>query len=136
MSLATSEREHCVTLLTEALPGLQAIYLFGSQATGGADRHSDVDLAVLLPSPLSAERRWALMGAVANRLDRDVDLMDLRCATTVMQYQVISEGMRLWCRGSDADEFELAVLSEYWDLQIQRRDLIADIKQRGTVHGR
>lgn len=136
MSLPTSERDHCITLLTEALPDVQAIYLFGSQATGGAGRHSDVDLAVLLPSPLAAERRWELMATVANRLDRDVDLVDLRRATTVMQYQVISEGMRLWHQGGDADEFELAILSEYWDLQIQRRELIADIKQRGTVHGR
>ncbi|MDZ7852765.1 MAG: nucleotidyltransferase domain-containing protein [Halomonas sp.] len=135
-SLATSEREHCVTLLTDALPGLQAVYLFGSQVTGDASPQSDVDLAVLLPSPLSAEQRWDLMATLANRLDRDVDLVDLRRATTVMQYQVISEGLRLWSQGSGADEFELAVLSEYWDLQIQRRGLIDDIKQRGTVHGR
>ena len=124
-----------IEYLREALPELQAIYLFGSQATGHATEQSDVDIAILLPKPLSAARRWALAGELAERLQCEVDLIDLRQASTVLQQQVMSEGRRLWSCGSEADEFELMVQSEYWDLAIQRRGLIDDIKRRGRVHG-
>ncbi|SDO10494.1 Predicted nucleotidyltransferase [Halomonas shengliensis] len=135
MSLPQIDTSQSVDLLRDALSTLQAIYLFGSQATGEANAESDVDLAILLPRPLSAAQRWALAGELAERLNREVDLVDLRQASTVLQQQVLSEGRRLWACGSEADEFELMVQSEYWDLAIQRRGLIDDIKQRGSVHG-
>ncbi|MGM0914201.1 MAG: type VII toxin-antitoxin system MntA family adenylyltransferase antitoxin [Pseudomonadota bacterium] len=125
-----------IEYLREALPELQAIYLFGSQATGHATEQSDADIAILLPKSLSAARRWALAGELAERLNREVDLVDLRQASTVFQQQVLSEGRRLWACGSEADEFELMVQSEYWDLAIQRQGLIDEIKRRGSVHGR
>ncbi|WP_234247271.1 hypothetical protein [Billgrantia desiderata] len=62
--------------------------------------------------------------------------MDLRQTSTALQYQVVTEGRKLWQSGNSSDEFELMVLSEYWDLAIQRRELIEDIKQRGSVYGR
>lgn len=122
--------------LREALPSLQAVYLFGSQARGEATTISDVDLAVLLPTPLPAHRGWLLSSELADRLETGVDLIDLRQASTILQHQVITEGRRLWSRGLESDEFELMVQSEYWDLCIQREPLIADIKQRGSIYGR
>ncbi|MCE9684342.1 type VII toxin-antitoxin system MntA family adenylyltransferase antitoxin [Halomonas alkalisoli] len=121
--------------LAAALPSLQAVYLFGSQATGETTPTSDVDLALLLPTPLTAEQRWLLSGELADRLRTDVDLIDLRQAATTLQLQVVTEGRRLWNRGLASDEFELTVQSEYWDLTIHRRQLLADIKQRGSVYG-
>ena len=135
MSLPQIDISQSVDLLRDALSTLQAIYLFGSQASGAASAESDVDIAILLPRPLSAAQRWDLAGELAERLNREVDLVDLRQASTVLQQQVLSEGRRLWACGSEADEFELMVQSEYWDLVIQRRGLIDDIKQRGRVHG-
>lgn len=126
----------CVDMLRNALPELQAVYLFGSQASGQATVDSDVDLAVLLPTEEPADRLWALSSQLAERLQREVDLIDLRSASTVMRYQIVQQGQRLWGRDSDVDEFELATLSEYWDLQITRRAIVADIKQRGSIHGR
>lgn len=122
--------------LAAALPELQAVYLYGSQATGAATLDSDVDLALLLPTRLAAEQRWQMSGEVAERLRADVDLVDLRQTSNALQFQVVTEGRKLWQRGISSDEFELMVLSEYWDLAIQRRELIEDIKQRGSVYGR
>ncbi|TDX32100.1 nucleotidyltransferase-like protein [Modicisalibacter xianhensis] len=136
MNTARPELKRCLDYLQDALPDLQAVYLFGSQAKGSANAMSDVDLAVLVPYPLAGTLRWELTGQLADLLNRDVDLVDLRIASTVMQHQIVSEGQRLWSRDHEADEFELAAMSEYWDLAIQRRELIADIKQRGHVHGR
>jgi predicted nucleotidyltransferase len=39
-------------------PDLIAVYLFGSRASGGAHRHSDVNVAVLLPADLTREARF------------------------------------------------------------------------------
>ncbi|MBZ9559613.1 MULTISPECIES: nucleotidyltransferase domain-containing protein [unclassified Modicisalibacter] len=136
MSPSASRLTRCVNILRECLPALQAVYLFGSQASGQHETSSDVDLAILLPAPLGAYQRWELAERVAELLNRDVDLVDLRCASTVMQHQVVEHGRRLWSGGTEADEFELTALSEYWDLAILRHDLLDDIQQRGSIHGR
>lgn len=41
-----------------------------------------------------------------------VDLLDLRAASTVMQYQIIITGQRWWARDAQAPLFEVAILSE------------------------
>ena len=136
MTALPDDMQAVTEILCEALPSLQALYLFGSQATGEATAGSDVDLAVLLPDPLTAEQRWELGNTLADRLGKTVDLIDLRQASTVMQQQVVTKGLRLWQRGYASDDFELTVQSEYWDLAIQRRELMADIRQRGSIYGR
>jgi len=47
-------------LLRNRLPGIQAIYLFGSTATGESHADSDVDLAVLGSVPFGATRLFEL----------------------------------------------------------------------------
>jgi hypothetical protein len=39
---------------------------------------------------------WELANQLANQLGYEVDLLDLRAASTVMQYQIIIKGIRLW----------------------------------------
>ncbi|PAU74366.1 type VII toxin-antitoxin system MntA family adenylyltransferase antitoxin [Halomonas salipaludis] len=134
--LTVAQQQTLTTLLRQALPPLQAIYLFGSQASDQAQQDSDIDLAILLPRPVDAEALWHLGDQIAGALGQDVDLVDLRQASTVMRHQVITHGTRLWQRDQAADEFELSCLSEYWDLQIMRRGILSDIRQRGSVYDR
>jgi predicted nucleotidyltransferase len=66
--------------LLRALSGFPEIHLallFGSRASGRPRIDSDVDLAVLADSPLSAERRALIMEAVALATGCPVDLVDL-----------------------------------------------------------
>ncbi|MBD3897954.1 nucleotidyltransferase domain-containing protein [Halomonas sp. ML-15] len=134
--LTVAQHQTLLDLLRQALPSLQAVYLFGSQASGQAQQDSDIDLAILLPSPADAEALWHLGDELAGMLGRDVDLVDLRNASTVMQHQVINHGTRLWQRDQAADEFEVTSLSQYWDLQIMRSGILSDIRQRGRVYDR
>lgn len=98
------------------LPETQAIYLFGSGAKDEQLPGSDLDLAVLLP-PLEAQRVGNLGGsplhlALESMLCRDVDLINLREASTVFQKEVIGSDRRLFCADPRAaDEFEMHVLS-------------------------
>jgi predicted nucleotidyltransferase len=79
--------------LEEELPGLVAAYLFGSRARGDATAGSDVDLAVLCVTPLDPLERWKLQERIASRLGSNVDLVDLRSASTVMRARVLADGI-------------------------------------------
>jgi hypothetical protein len=79
---------------------------------------------------------WELAGDLEEAAGCPVDLLDLRAASTVMQYQVLTTGERWWRRDLQADLFEAAVLSEKTELDTARAGLLADIAQRGSVHGR
>lgn len=117
-------------------PGLQAVYVFGSQVTGGAGPDSDLDLAVLAPAPLDAEKLFGLAGELAGVAKRHVDLVDLRSTSTVMRSQVIAHGRRIYCRDVAAcEQFEDLVYPSYARLNEERREILQDIQARGRIHG-
>ncbi len=74
------------------VPGVAAVYLFGSHAAGGARPESAVDLAVLADRPLGAVERFTVQERVAAVLGCDVDLVDLRTASAVMQARTVAAG--------------------------------------------
>ena len=121
--------------LRAALPEALAIYVFGSVATGEAGPDSDLDLAVLVAGRADPLILWRLAGELADIAGRRVDLVDLRAASTVMQYQVVTRGRRLWARDVGAGLFEAFVLSEKMELDAARSGLVADIVREGVVHG-
>lgn len=118
------------------LPGLLAVYVFGSQVTGEANAGSDLDLAVLIEGSIDPLQLWRLSGELADIVKVPVDLLDLRAASTVMQYQVITTGRRLWSKDSQAGIFESCILSEKTALDCARAELLVDIQKDGTVYGR
>ncbi|WP_239496272.1 type VII toxin-antitoxin system MntA family adenylyltransferase antitoxin [Salinicola peritrichatus] len=124
------------TLRHELDERLLAIYAFGSRIAGQARQDSDLDLAVLLAGKADPVALWNLAQALAVTLDLDVDLIDLRDASTVMQYRVITSGERWWTRDTQADLFEAFVLNDKMALDEARAPLLADIEREGHVHGR
>lgn len=79
---------------------------------------------------------WGLSGDLADLAGCPVDLLDLRAASTVMQYQVITTGERWWAKDAQATLFESAVLSDKTELDTARAGLLADIQATGVIHGR
>jgi predicted nucleotidyltransferase len=113
-----------------------ALYNFGSRAQGTARPDSDVDLAVLTSVPLSDVRRFTLAQELAVQLHCDVDLVDLRRASTVMRMQVLSTGACLVAVDERArQEFEMYAYADYARLNEERREIVKGIAQRGTVYG-
>lgn len=125
-----------VTAVLSVLPDVQAVTLFGSRAEGADNPGSDLDLAVLLPRRADPVEVWEAGEAIARRLDVDVDLVDLRTASTVLQFQIVTTGRRLFTRDSEAERYEMFILAEMMDLNEARAPLIADIQREGRVHGR
>jgi predicted nucleotidyltransferase len=125
-----------VDRLKQRLPDVLAIYLFGSVASGAAGPESDVDLAVLNDGPLDPVEMWDVAGEIASMVDSDVDLVDLRAASTILQHQVVTKGRRLFARDGQADVYEAFILSEKMALDARNAPLMADILREGRVYGR
>lgn len=126
---------HLVATLREALPALLSVYLFGSCANGHAGPDSDVDLAVLVDGKLDPVETWELAQLLAGQADCDVDLVDLRRASTVMQHQIITSGRRLWEKDSRAALYESFIPSDKTALDEARAGVLLDIQREGQVYG-
>jgi uncharacterized protein len=121
------------------LPDTQAIYLFGSYASGDARPESDVDIALLLP-PRQARELHSFYSTSLHRelqemLSREVDLINLRQVPTVFQKEVVMGGKRIDCRDQyEADEFEMLVLSFYQKLNEERADVMTEGLRSGRFY--
>lgn len=124
-----------VAAIRARFPDTIALYAFGSQVQGAAGPDSDLDLAVLVAGYADPVALWDLAGKLADLAGCPVDLLDLRAASTVMQYQVITTGRRLCSAGLEAGLFECYVLSEKTELDTARAPLMADILATGKIHG-
>jgi predicted nucleotidyltransferase len=136
--LTPLERERVVAEIRRAVPSAIAVYVFGSVASGTATPSSDLDLAVLAlaEAPLTAEARWQLAQTLAIELRCDVDLVDLRQASTVLRVQVLGSSQLLFDGDTAKREaFETVALGAYARLNEARRGILEDIRQRGRVFG-
>jgi predicted nucleotidyltransferase len=125
-----------VTQIIAEVPDVDAVYVFGSVATGDDRPGSDVDLAFLAPRKLGAEARFRLQERIAAMLRRSVDLVDLRAASTVMAIEVLRHGEVVHdAHPTVRAVFEATTLSEYAYLNERRAGILADVKARGSVHG-
>jgi len=125
-----------INRIKSSLPNILAIYAFGSQITGHANEHSDLDLAVLIDGQVETFDLWDLASQLSEIAGCDVDLLNMRLASTVMQYQILQTGRTLWVKQPDAGIFESFILSEKINLDVLREELLEDIDQRGSIYAR
>lgn len=126
-----------VDTIRAAMPGVQAVYRFGSTVSGAVHAASDIDIGVLAAGPLEPMARFALQETLAIRLHRSVDLVDLRAASTVMQSQVVTSGVVIHeGDGLERSAFEDLVFSQYARLNEERRGILERIAAEGSVYGR
>lgn len=129
-------RDTVIQILQAKVPDLLAIYAFGSRVQGTAGSDSDLDLAVLVGGYADPVILFALAGELSDVVGCQVDLVDLRAASTVMQYQIITTGQRWWAADAQAALFEAAILSDKTELDTARAGLLRDIQKEGKIHGR
>ena len=122
--------------LPRQIPELLGVYAFGSRTQGTHRADSDLDLAILVAGKADPVLLWNVAQHMASELGHDIDLLDLRAASTVMQYQIICTGTRLWARDAQAAIYESFILSEKTALDELRAGLLDDIQREGSVYGR
>ena len=130
-------RQDVVRVLQAAVPGLQLALLHGSYARGDATPASDVDVAFLAPAPVAPSLITETREALEQALRRDVHLIDLRTASTVLRHEITRHGEVLHTDGSSAvEQFLDFALRDYVRLNEERAGILQDINERGRVHSR
>ena len=122
----TSRILSCVEALLDNLtrvlksgPPLRLAVLFGSHAKGRAHANSDVDVAILPRDPaLSLKLELALSAQLSARVGREVDLVRLDRASTLVRWEIARDGIVLvaepkqeWVR------FRASTASEHADIK-------------------
>ena len=136
MNLSSSNKKEIVKLILAELPSTQAVYLYGSMARNEGRADSDVDIAVVQMQPLDANTVMLLRSKLGVLLGRDIDMLDMRRASTEMAFQALAGSVCLF-GGNDVDVaiYETSLMSMYSDLTIERRDILSDVVTRGNVYG-
>lgn len=78
-----------------AVPDVGLAILYGSAADGTVTPDSDLDLAVMGTRPLEAGTRTKLIGLLAQRVGRPIDLVDLRHAHGTLLREILRSGRRI-----------------------------------------
>lgn len=103
-----------------------AIYVFGSHGTPRQHPSSDLDIALLPKEALEPVALFNVANALSIRLAREVDLIDLSNASTVMAKEVLRTGQRLLVNDLVATQtFEMRTLADYARLNEERGPVLA-----------
>lgn len=130
MSKKIKDLEKAIEDIKEKYPDVWAIYLFGSYDTPYERADSDLDLAILLKDKADSLTLWELSQTIASHLNIDVQLIDLRQASTVFQNEIIRNERRIFCRiPKECDEQESLYLAMYLRLNEERKEILDDFKE-------
>lgn len=100
---------------------VDAVYLFGSQASGRATKLSDYDIGVLFKSRVDQSKRFDLKLKIISELcgvlkAERVDVVDLEEAPIALQYSAIFPRKEIYVSDNDRKVlFEADILSRYFD---------------------
>jgi predicted nucleotidyltransferase len=106
-------------------PDIQAVYLFGSAASGKTHAESDLDLAILPEKPSLRGQKLDILADLAREGFSDVDLVFLDTKDVVIKFESVRQNRLLYCAEDfDANAFFSLTLREYFDfvpyLKVQR----------------
>lgn len=125
-----------INILVENL-NPQIIYLFGSAARGELREDSDIDIAFLTDLQISNYERFILSSKIADIFNRDVDLINLKDASSVFKAQIVGTGEKIYCIDENIRmNFEIRVLKEYALLNEERKVILDKIREDGSIYGK
>ena len=112
------------------------VYLFGSAYQGNFTPKSDIDLAFSSPKKIEDVDLFFLKQDLASQLNREIDLINLKTASTVLQVQIIGTGTPLFYKDvTQVDLFQIRVLKEYALLNHERKPILDRIKKEKKIYG-
>ena len=134
-----SNNQIIINFLKEKFPRLQGVYLFGSRADGTHRPSSDFDIGILLPydKKLTGLERFNLANDLAALIGNDVDLLNLRELYTDVQFEVVANSERVYCKDEYAcDTFEMITISQFQRHKESIKSIVEDVKKRGYIYER
>lgn len=83
--------------ILESFPEVTLGILFGSLAENKQRFDSDLDIAVAGNKALSSDEKKALITALADKVNRPIDLVDLRQINGTLLHQALTKGTLIYC---------------------------------------
>jgi len=132
------DKQKIITKILDVLPQTRAIYLFGSYVSGDNNIKSDVDIALLF-SHIDAKEIGNMYLSklhleLENMLNLDVDLVNIRSASTIMQNEITYNGIVIFSNDQYmVEEFEMLTLSLYQKLNEERKGILNEISDSKKI---
>jgi uncharacterized protein len=130
--------EGAVPVLREALPGLLAVYLYGSFARGDAFPDSDIDLGYYLRDPRCApdlREHLHIVSRLSEALRREAELVNLHRAGLALRRDVLAQGIVLFSADPEALlDLEARTLTEYGEHRERIRAILEDVAATGVAY--
>ena len=134
MELPQDTKDTIVQFLLDKL-NPELIYLYGLFARAEGRSDSDIDLAIHGADESDPYTLFLLANELAQRLRRDVDLVDLKSASTVFRAQVIARGELIYCGDKNVKGYlEMRILKDYAKLNEERKVILDAIREEGSVY--
>jgi predicted nucleotidyltransferase len=110
------------------------VYIFGSTIKGTSNRNSDIDIAYLSDQNFDEYEIFMLAQELADIINIDVDLIDLKKASTVFQGQIVSTGRVIYCVDNiKRMDYEMRALKMYAKLNEERQFIIDNVQESGSI---
>jgi predicted nucleotidyltransferase len=116
---------------------VDVIYFFGSSVKNTMREDSDIDIAFLSEKSVDPFDLFLLSQKLADLVGREVDLIDIKKATTVFQTQIISTGIVIYSRDEKKRAiFEMITYKSYARLNEEREEILDKIKESGSIYAK
>ncbi len=135
MYLSKEDKTIIVNFLKERLK-LKFIYLFGSFAKGEGREDSDIDLAIYSDENVSGYDTFIIANDLAFEVKRDVQIINLKEASTVFAAQIVGTREVLYCKDKNfMENYNVRIFKDYVKLNEERQGILDSIKKDGKIYG-
>lgn len=101
---------------------ISAIYLFGSHVSGYERATSDIDLGILYHGDKSGFKRINMETEIANILNKEVDLVDMKKCGLFLRHQIYKDGKLIYHDKTEIPYlFRAKSINEYLDTNYYQR---------------
>ena len=115
----------------------EAIVLFGSYARQTQNSESDIDIAIKLKEKIDNKKLYELQSILEDKLNKDVDLINLDEIGDTFRYEILISGKTLYCEDEFKFEmYKLDMYREFLELNESRQIIINNIKKGEDIYGK
>ncbi len=120
--------------LTQHIPELQLVYLFGSAVSEHFTSSSDLDIAFLSKKHINSIEIWEIKESLADATHRDIDLIDLSQIHGFLKTEIISKGHVIYSLNEDFRRlYESRIIEDYVDWKDIIKPIEDQIRNSGII---